>query len=140
VAEKLFFESGRAEIKPEGEAVLRRVAAILAGIPEREVRVEGHTDAVPIGPSLEATYPTNWELGAARAVGVVRFLEEEAGMDPARLSAASYGPNVPVASNHTAAGRARNRRIEIVLYAPERERRIESESPVGARGAEVPTG
>jgi len=115
VAERLFFDTGKAEIKPEGQAVLRRIGPILKKIPEKNIRVEGHTDNVPIGPSLRTQYPTNWELGAARAVNVVRFFQKESGIDPLRLSAVSYGQYRPVASNKTEAGRSKNRRIEIIL-------------------------
>jgi chemotaxis protein MotB len=115
VAEQLFFETGEAEIKPQGQQVLRRIGGILKNIPEKNIRVEGHTDNVPIGPSLRATYPTNWELGSARAVNVVRYLQRDAGIEPLRLSAVSYGQYRPVASNRTQAGRSKNRRIEIIL-------------------------
>ena len=84
-------------------------------IPEKNIRVEGHTDNVPIVSSLKKVYPTNWELGAARATTVVRFFQEKTGIDPLRLSAVSYGQYRPVASNKTGAGRAQNRRIEIIL-------------------------
>jgi chemotaxis protein MotB len=70
---------------------------------------------VPIGPSLRAQYPTNWELGAVRAVNVVRFFQKESGIDPLRMSAVSYGPYRPIASNKSEEGRAKNRRIEIIL-------------------------
>jgi chemotaxis protein MotB len=115
VAERLFFESGMADIKPQGRQVLRRIGGNLKKIPQKNIRIEGHTDNVPIGPRLKARYPTNWELGAVRAVNVARFLQGEAGIDPLRLSAVSYGQYRPVASNKTEAGRARNRRIEIIL-------------------------
>jgi chemotaxis protein MotB len=115
IAEELFFESGKAEIKPEGKTVLLKIAAVLKKIPEKNVRVEGHTDNVPIGPKIRDKYPTNWELGAVRAVNVVRFLQEEGGMDPLRLSAVSFGQYRPKATNRTQAGRSKNRRIEIIL-------------------------
>ena len=115
LAERVFFDTGRAEIKPEGQAVLRRIGPILRKIPQKNIRIEGHTDTVPIGPSLRMQFPTNWELGAIRAVNVARFLQKESGIDPLRLSAVSYGQYRPVASNRTESGRARNRRIEIVL-------------------------
>lgn len=115
VAERLFFDTGKAEIKPEGQAVLRRIGPILKKIPQKNIRVEGHTDNVPIGPSLRAKYPTNWELGAARSVNVVRFLQKESGIDPLRLSVVSYGQYRPIATNKTENGRAKNRRIEIIL-------------------------
>jgi chemotaxis protein MotB len=115
IAVELFFESGKAEIKPEGQEVLKRIGNILKKIPEKNVRVEGHTDSVPIGPRIRERYPTNWELGATRAVNVVRFFQEEVGMDPLRLSAVSYGQYRPKATNKTKVGRAKNRRIEIIL-------------------------
>jgi chemotaxis protein MotB len=115
VTEELFFETGKADIKPQGEDVLKRIGTILKKIPEKNIRVEGHTDNVQIGPSLRAKYPTNWELGSARATNVVRFLQEKVGIDPLGLSAVSYGPYRPVASNRTDAGKAKNRRIEIIL-------------------------
>lgn len=115
VAEELFFETGEADIKPAGQEVLKRIGRILKKIPEKNIRIEGHTDNVPIGPSLLSKYPTNWELGAIRAVNVVRFLQNNAGIDPLRLSAVSYGQYRPVASNKTTAGKAKNRRIEIIL-------------------------
>ncbi|UCF55761.1 MAG: OmpA family protein [Deltaproteobacteria bacterium] len=115
VVEELFFESGKAEIKPGGKDVFRRIGGVLKKVPEKNVRVEGHTDNVPIGPKMRERYPTNWELGAARAVNVVRFLQEDVGMDPLRLSAVSYGHYRPKATNRTVAGRVKNRRIEIIL-------------------------
>jgi chemotaxis protein MotB len=115
IAEELFFESGKTEIKPEGKIVLLKIAQVLKNIPEKNVRVEGHTDNVPIGPKIREKYPTNWELGAVRAVNVVRFLQEEGGMDPLRLSAVSYGQYRPKGTNRTKSGRSTNRRIEIIL-------------------------
>jgi chemotaxis protein MotB len=115
IAEEIFFDFGEAEITPEGQEVLKRIGKRLNDIPEKNIRIEGHTDSVPIGPSLREKYPTNWELGAARAVNVVRFLQNNARIDPLRLSAVSYGQYRPVASNKSEAGRSKNRRIEIIL-------------------------
>jgi len=115
VAEELFFETGKAEITPEGREVLRRMGRALKKIPEKNIRVEGHTDNVPIGPTLRIKYPSNWELAAARAINVVHFLQDEQGIDPLRLSAVSYAQYRPTASNRIEAGRVKNRRIEIVL-------------------------
>jgi chemotaxis protein MotB len=115
VAEELFFETGEADLKPAGQEVLKRIGTILKKIPEKNIRIEGHTDTVPIGPSLRSKYPTNWELAAIRAVNVVRFLQNNARIDPLRLSAVSYGQYRPIASNKTKAGKAKNRRIEIIL-------------------------
>jgi len=115
VAEEIFFDTGKTDIKPEGQEVLRRIGIILQDIPEKNIRIEGHTDNVPIVSSLRKQYPTNWELGAARAVNVVRFFQNKTGIDPLRLSAVSYGQYRPIAPNKTKTGRAKNRRVEIIL-------------------------
>ena len=120
VVDKILFDSGRAEIKPEGLAVLKRVVDILITVTDKTIRVEGHTDNVPIKGALAKRYPTNWELSAARALTVTRYLEKE-GLDPALLSAAAFGEYQPVADNETAEGRAKNRRIAIILL-PKEER------------------
>ncbi len=109
--EGVLFDSGRAEIKDEGQETLRQVAQILAQIPNREFLIVGHTDNVPI---RSRRYPSNWELSAARGVVVARFLAEN-GMNAERLGAAGYADTQPVASNDADEGRAQNRRIEIVL-------------------------
>lgn len=109
--EGVLFDSGRAEIKEEGQNTLRGVAQILAQIQNREFLIVGHTDNVPM---RGRRFPSNWELSAARGVVVARFLAEN-GMDPNRLGAAGYADTQPVAANDTDEGRAQNRRIEIVL-------------------------
>jgi chemotaxis protein MotB len=83
-------------------------------VDDKAIRIEGHTDAIPISGSLAQRYPTNWELSAARAINVARYLQKEA-INPALLSAAGFGEFKPVADNATVEGRAKNRRIEIVL-------------------------
>ncbi|MEK9144488.1 MAG: OmpA family protein, partial [Elusimicrobiota bacterium] len=115
VADTIFFDSGKAEIKDGGRKVLQRVGDILKHLTGKQIRIEGHTDNVPIGGALKERYPTNWELSTARATTVARFLQEKAGVDPALLTAAGYGEHRPVAANDAEAGRAKNRRIEIVL-------------------------
>ena len=120
VVDKILFDSGQAEIKPEGFAVLKKVVDILIPVTDKIIRVEGHTDNVPIKGGLAKRYPTNWELSAARAITVTRYLENE-GLDPALLSAAAFGEYQPVADNATPEGRAKNRRIAIVLL-PREER------------------
>jgi chemotaxis protein MotB len=129
IAEELFFQTGKADIKPEGRKVLLRIGKDLQKAPGMNIRVEGHTDNVPIGPSLRAKYPTNWELAAARAVNVVRFLQQQAGIDPRRLSAVAFSQYRPVASNKTAAGKQRNRRVEIVLISRELDLAKKSKTP-----------
>jgi chemotaxis protein MotB len=115
IVDKILFPSGEAEISPEGLQVLQRVGNILKNAQNKAVRVEGHTDNVPIGGRLKTIFPTNWELSTARAVNVVRFLQEKVGMDPIRLEAAGLGEHRPAASNDTREGRAQNRRIELYL-------------------------
>jgi chemotaxis protein MotB len=115
LVEKVLFDSGRAEVKAQGEAVLKKVGAILGGVKDKEIRIEGYTDNVPIGENLRKRFPSNWELSTQRAINVLRFLEEQGGVDGTRLSAVGYGPFRPVADNQTPEGRSQNRRIEIVL-------------------------
>ncbi len=114
MVDEILFDSGEAALKPAGKEVLQKLASVLAGT-DRQIRVQGHTDDVPIVGRLAETFPTNWELSAARAVNVTRFLHEGASLDPARLSASAlsqYRPRVP---NDTPEGRQKNRRIEILL-------------------------
>jgi chemotaxis protein MotB len=109
--DQILFDSGSADVKRSGRDVLNRLAARIKEIPGQRVRIEGHTDDVPIATSR---FPSNWELSAARAAGIARAFEA-AGVDPTRLTAVGYGPNKPVESNAMANGRSRNRRIEIIL-------------------------
>lgn len=113
LAEKVLFPSGSATLNRDGKGTLGKVADAFKDLKDRIVRVEGHTDDVPI---RSAAFPSNWELSAARAIAVVRFLQS-AGVDPSRLAAAGYGEFQPIAPNDTAEGRAQNRRIEISLAA-----------------------
>jgi chemotaxis protein MotB len=113
LSENILFDSGKADLKKEGETALQEVAGVLGSIPDREFQIAGHTDNIPI---KSARFPSNWELSTARAVTVARFLAAPAQAVPAtRLSAAGYAESQPVASNDTPEGRAQNRRIEIVL-------------------------
>src|SRR3954451_23701122 len=111
LTDQVLFDSGQAELKPQATPVLGKVAAILAREGRHQVMVEGHTDNVPIRGSV---FPTNWELSTARASRVVRFLIA-GGVAQMRLSAGGFAALHPIASNDTAAGRSRNRRVEIVL-------------------------
>ena len=114
VASEILFPSGSAELSPEGVDVLRKVAAAI-NKSQDEVRVEGHTDNVPIAPVLGQYYPTNWELSTARAAVAVRTLEATGMVPASRLSAVGYGDSRPLASNDNAEGQAKNRRVEIVF-------------------------
>ena len=111
--DKILFASGSATLGKEGKEALGKVADAFKNLNGKVIRVEGHTDNLPIG--TEA-FPTNWELSAGRAIAVVRFLQER-GVDPTKLAAAGYSQFQPVATNETPEGRSLNRRIEIVLAA-----------------------
>lgn len=115
LVDKILFPSGEAEITPAGLKVLERVGNIIKNVQDKIIRVEGHTDNVPIHPRLQKQFPTNWELSTARANNVVRFLQDKVGMDPGRLQAVGLSQYHPIASNETATGRSQNRRIEIAL-------------------------
>ncbi len=116
MVDRVLFDSGQAQVKPAGVKVLKQVSDILKKVNDKQIRIEGHTDNVPIRGKLKERYPTNWELSTARATNVVRYLIEEGGVDRATLSAVGYADNRPVASNDGEDGRSANRRIEIVLY------------------------
>lgn len=115
MVDEILFDSGKTTIKPQGVEVLKRLGNILVTAKDRAINIQGHTDNVPIGAELGKRYPTNWELSAARATTVARYLQEKTGIDPGLLSATGYGEYQPVAPNETEEGRAKNRRIEIVL-------------------------
>jgi chemotaxis protein MotB len=118
LVEAILFDSGKADIKPGGLVVLGKVIEILKTVTDKNIRIEGHTDNVQITGSLAQRYPTNWELSAARAINVARYLQKQA-IDPAGLSAIAFGEFRPVADNSTLEGREKNRRIEIVLVPKE---------------------
>jgi chemotaxis protein MotB len=106
-----FFDSGAAGIRPSGLPVLDRIAAVL---PESALRIEGHTDDVPIHTAL---FASNWELSSARASSIARLLLAHPNVHAAQMSVAGYAEFHPAASNATPAGRARNRRVDIVLLS-----------------------
>ena len=115
IMDQIFFDSGKAAIKKDGLSILDRIAAILANLPEKIIRVEGHTDDVPIGPKIKSVYPSNWELASARSSAVARYFIDKHRIDPARVVAISYSQYRPLVPNTTEGNRAKNRRIEIVL-------------------------
>lgn len=119
ILDRILFDSGEAVLKPDGDAVLQKVASILKQHPELKVHVIGHTDNVPIRATARSRFPSNWELSTERALAAVRFLTERAGIPPQRLGAVGYGEFRPIADNTTAEGRARNRRIAITILPDE---------------------
>jgi chemotaxis protein MotB len=108
---EILYELGKADIREQGKEVLAIISNILIDIPN-DIMIEGHTDDLPIRTD---EFPSNWELSTARAVNVIKFLIEERNFNPARLSAAGYSEYRPVANNNTAEGRAKNRRVEVVV-------------------------
>ncbi len=119
MVDKILFASGSANVKKGGKKVLSQVAEILKKVEDRQILVEGHTDNVQISSRLREKFPSNWELSTARATNVVRYFQDEGGIDPTLLSAIGYGEYRPVASNETKEGKAKNRRIAIVLVPVE---------------------
>jgi chemotaxis protein MotB len=107
-----FFDSGSAEVRPEALPVLKAIAATL---PHQPMRIEGHTDNVPIH---TAQFATNWELSTARAADITRLLIAEAAVEPSQISATGYAEFHPVADNKTDLGRQQNRRVDIILLNP----------------------
>ncbi len=126
VAEVLF-DSGKAKIKPEGQAILKKVTRILKRItPDNEIGIEGHTDNVPIKYS---GYKSNWELSTARATEVLHYMVDKGGLNPTKLSATGYGKYRPVASNDTKEGRQKNRRVEIIIKPISKKTKASVEEP-----------
>ena len=119
ILDRVLFDSGESRLKPEGQAILARVAQVLSRFPGRSLQVVGHTDNVPIRNRTPDGFTDNWALSAGRAVSSVRFLVEKAGVDPRRVAAVGSGEFHPLAPNDSAEGRARNRRIAIVVLPEE---------------------
>ncbi|MDC7239308.1 MAG: OmpA family protein [Spirochaetales bacterium] len=111
IRNSILFKPSQADILVENEEILSKIAASFKFFPDRIIRVEGHTAT---GKNT-VRYPSAWELGAARAVNVTRFFQEKSGIAPEQLVAVSFGEWRPVSSNETEEGKARNRRIEIVI-------------------------
>jgi chemotaxis protein MotB len=116
MVDRVLFDSGQAQVKPAGVEVLTQVGDVLNKISDKQIRIEGHTDNVPISPKLQSRFKTNWELSTARATTVVRHLIDRGGVDRQHISAVGYADTHPLAPNDSEVGRSSNRRIEIVLY------------------------
>ena len=107
------FDSGQDQLKGEGADVLHRIGSVLKDFPEKQVHVAGYTDNIPIRNGLKRKYPSNQELSDARADSAAQALRD--GGVSSQVSAAGHGDSHPVASNDTAEGRAKNRRVEIIV-------------------------
>ena len=115
ISSEILFSSGQADLSLAGLGVLQQLVPVLNSTPHR-IAVEGHTDAVPV---RNGRYPSNWELSGARAGSVVRYLESN-GVASNRLRAVGYADTRPLADNGTAEGRARNRRVELIMEKPDK--------------------
>ena len=127
VTDRVLFELGEASLRPEGRKVLDAVAPALRGLPNA-LTVEGHTDNVPVS----GRYASNWELSTERATTVLRYLLTR-GVPSGQVSAAGYADQRPLSSNATAAGRARNRRVAIVVHA------LDSSGSAAQAASAIPT-
>ncbi len=112
LSDSLTFNSGSAELLGKARVVLGRIATVFDK-DVRSIKVQGHTDNVPI--SRSSVYRSNWHLGAARAVSVVLFIHEKSSLEAGRFEASSFGKYKPVTTNSTPEGRRRNRRVEIYV-------------------------
>jgi chemotaxis protein MotB len=122
VADPIGFDVGEADIKPELIGALNHIAEIVAKVPGTLVRVEGHTDDIPIH---TRKFPSNWELSAARALNVVKFLAEKGNINPSQLSAIGYGEYRPLVPNTSSENRMKNRRIEIYVDYSQKKETVE---------------
>lgn len=116
--DQFLFASAQAALSPSASAKLKSLAKVLSEMPN-EVIVEGHTDNVPL---LTSPYQSNWELSVARSYSIIERLVQE-GIDPKRLIAAGYGEHHPIGANETPSGRARNRRVEIIILREKGDRK-----------------
>jgi len=113
--DRILFEFGKATITSEGKMILKKVGEILKNIQGKQIRIVGHTDNIPIMQEYRYKFPSNWELSAARAVAVICYFQNNIHLDPRNLEAVGRSFYEPIASNETREGRARNRRVEIII-------------------------
>lgn len=112
LADPIGFDIGEADIKPELIPTLKSISEIINRVSGTQIRVEGHTDDIPI---RSHKFPSNWELSTSRALNVVKFMANSCAIDPSRLSAIGYGEYRPVFPNTSDVNRKMNRRIEIFV-------------------------
>jgi chemotaxis protein MotB len=117
--EPLLFPANQAKLTDSGAALLDRLGAALKALPARDIHIQGHTDNAPIKWELFGRFTSHWDLSAAQAIAVARYLHEHAGLDPMKLLAEGYGEFRPVKPNSTEDGRAANRRVALVIEAPQ---------------------
>jgi chemotaxis protein MotB len=125
LSEHALFDSGVATISPQGRPLLDKIGAIIART-AYFIRIEGHTDNLPIHTEL---FPSNWDLSTARAVNVLRYFIESHHIDAQRLAAVGFGEFQPLASNDTPENRAKNRRVEMIFVAKDMQQAPIEEAP-----------
>lgn len=113
----VLFDSGKADIKNEAKYIIEMISDVIKES-DKSIRVEGHTDNVPIN---TGRFPSNWELSTTRAVNVVKYIIELKDIEPWRISAAGYGEYHPIDTNDTSEGKQRNRRVDIVILKTEKD-------------------
>jgi chemotaxis protein MotB len=113
--DRVLFGFSQVRISPEGKAALDRLAEALVRIPEGKISVIGHADNIPVATQFRFRFPSNWELSSARAGVVARYILSQADLDPSRIEVVGLSRHHPVADNDTEAGRAKNRRVEIII-------------------------
>ena len=113
INDTMLFDEGSAIIKSGAKSVLTKIASELNDI-DNPILIEGHTDSIPI---KNEKYPSNWELSTARATNIIKYLTENKLLNPRRLSAVGYGEYMPIATNETKDGRAKNRRVDIIVLS-----------------------
>ena len=123
LSDHALFDAGVADISPSAIPLLQKIGAIIAKT-AYEVRIEGHTDDIPIKTNR---YPSNWELSTARAVNVLRYIIDANRIPRERMSAAGFGEYQPIVANDSSMNRAKNRRVEIVFLNPKNRRSAEVE-------------
>ncbi len=120
INEGVLYQSGSANIDDDARAIAKDLSALLVSDPPRMIFIEGHTDNIPTG---GREFDSNWELSSARAINFMKILLENDDLDPQKFSATGYSEYQPIASNDTAEGRAKNRRVEVLIspYQSEEE-------------------
>lgn len=118
ITEGVLFQSGKSEIFEDSRTITKEISDLLITDTPRMIYIEGHTDNVPTGTT---EFPSNWELSSARAITFMKILLENKKLDPRKFSATGYSEYHPIASNETKAGRAKNRRVEVLISRDQKE-------------------
>jgi len=113
--DRILFGFSQVRISPEGKEALDKLAGVLTNVPEGRISIAGHADSIPVAPQFRYRFPSNWELSSARAAAVAQYLLKQANLEPSRIEVIGLSHYQPVTDNDTEAGRAKNRRVEIII-------------------------